>query len=284
MSQLHNWENIDPLLMTALREDAGSGDVTTTAVIPGSGRAEAVIMAKEGMIVCGLPYSDRLFHLADPDIKFRSMKKEGASVRKGTILAEISGSTVSVLAAERSALNLLQRSCGIASMTAAYVRAVKGLSARITDTRKTPPGLRILDKYAVRTGGGHNHRFSLSDGILIKDNHIAAAGSIEKAVKRARLNAHHLLKIEVEVSDMPGVRQAIKSEADIIMLDNMGLSEMEKAVSVIKKAGRGILVEASGNISLENVRQTAETGVDIISVGALTHSPAASDISLRISS
>jgi nicotinate-nucleotide pyrophosphorylase (carboxylating) len=273
---------IDRILLSALHEDIGNGDVTTSSLIPAKQVSRAVVIAKGAFVVAGLPFAERVFHLLDRNITFRPLKKEGARVKGGDIIARITGHTAGLLTAERTALNLLQRLSGIATLTDEFVRRVKGLGVKITDTRKTAPGLRYFDKYAVRTGGGHNHRYGLFDGVLIKDNHIAAAGSIGKAVKTARLRVHHVMKIEVEVKGMMQVREALSAGADVIMLDNMKIGEMKRAVGIIRKKRPGTLIEASGNVALENVRSIAETGVDLISVGALTHSAPAADISLKI--
>jgi nicotinate-nucleotide pyrophosphorylase (carboxylating) len=203
---------------------------------------------------------------------------EGAKVRKGDVLGEVSGKTMVLFAGERVSLNILQRLSGIATLTSRFVDAVRGTSANIIDTRKTTPCLRFMEKYAVRMGGGVNHRFGLFDGILIKDNHIEAVGSITKAVSLAK-KGHHLAKIEVEVENLKDLREALEANADVIMLDNMSASDMHEAVKIVQKQA---LLEASGNVSLDNVREIAETGVDLISVGALTHSAAAADISLKI--
>lgn len=273
---------IDAVLRRALAEDAGSGDITTSSLIPEGHTCRAVLLAKDDFILAGLPFAERVFHLADGGIKFVPLKKEGSRVKKGSVIARISGGTAALLAAERTALNLLQRLSGIATLTGAYVRAVKGLGVKITDTRKTAPGLRFFDKYAVRTGGGHNHRFGLFDGVLIKDNHIAAAGGTGTAVRLARSRVPHLLKIEVEAKNLTEVKEALSAGADAIMLDNMPVEKIKKAVAVIRRAGQGILIEASGGVTPGNVRSIAEAGVDIISVGALTHSAPAADISMNI--
>ncbi|MEW6601483.1 MAG: carboxylating nicotinate-nucleotide diphosphorylase [Nitrospirota bacterium] len=274
--------NIDETLMNALREDIGSGDVTTAALIPEDHRSEALFIAKEDLVLAGLPFAERVFHLIDGAIKLSSLKREGSLVRKGNTFARVSGKTAGLLAAERTSLNILQRMSGIATLTKEFVNAVKGLNAEITDTRKTAPGLRYFDKYAVSVGGGRNHRYGLYDGVLIKDNHISAAGGVGKAVKLARLRTHHLLKIEVEVGSIAGVKEALAAGADVIMLDNMDIAMMKKAVGIIRQNAPGVVIEASGNINLTNIREAAETGVDIISVGALTHSAHAADISMKI--
>jgi nicotinate-nucleotide pyrophosphorylase (carboxylating) len=273
---------IDSFIKDALSEDIGSGDLTTDALIPKRHRSRAVIVAKEGCIIAGLPFAKRAFELVNPRVKFKVLRKEGSRVRKGTPFAGVSGDSRSILMAERVALNILQRLSGIATLTGKYVAAVRRYRARIVDTRKTAPGLRFFDKYAVRTGGGHNHRFGLYDGILIKDNHIAAAGGIGEAVRLARQNAGHKLKVEVETGNISEVRQALSAGADIIMLDNMSLNNMKKAVKLIRSKRPETIIEASGGIDIGNVRSVAATGVDLISVGALTHSAPAADISMSI--
>jgi len=273
--------DIDHILISALREDIGNGDVTTSSLISENSSSLAAVKAKAEFVLAGLPYAMRVFTLMDSNARFSGIKKEGDRIVPGQILAKVNGSTRGLLMAERTALNILQRLSGIATLTDQYVRRIRGFKARIADTRKTAPGLRVLDKYAVRIGGGYNHRYGLFDGILIKDNHIAAVGGVGKAVKLARAGAHHLLKVEVEVKSLSEVKEALTAGADVIMLDNMPVDKMEKAIHAIRKKGRNILIEASGDISLENVRRVAETGVDIISVGTLTHSAPAADISLK---
>lgn len=270
----------DEILITALREDIGSGDITSSCLIPEGQAGRASLRAKADFVLAGMPIAEKVFLLADSAITFRPLKRDGSRIKKGTVLAKIRGHATGILMAERTALNLLQRMSGIATLTAEYVKSIRGLSARITDTRKTAPGLRQFDKYAVKVGGGFNHRFGLFDGILIKDNHINPAGGIRQAIKKAREKAHHLLKIEVEVKNLMEAREAVAAGADVIMLDNMHPDAMRKAAGLIRSRNDRILVEASGSISLDNVRKIAETGVDIISVGALTHSAGAADISL----
>lgn len=275
---------INLVIRDALSEDIGSGDVTTDALIPRRHRSRAVILARESCIIAGLPFAKRAFELINPRLKFRVLRKEGSRVKKGTPFASVSGDTGSILMAERVALNILQRLSGIATLTGKYVAAVKRYKAKIVDTRKTAPGLRFFDKYAVRTGGGHNHRFGLYDGILIKDNHIAAAGDIGEAVSLARQNARPKLKVEVETGNISEVRMALSAGADIIMLDNMSLNNMKKAVRLIRLKRPETIIEASGGINMDNVRSVAATGVDMISIGALTHSAHAADISMKVHS
>jgi nicotinate-nucleotide pyrophosphorylase (carboxylating) len=261
------------LIRNALAEDVGTGDVTTGAALRGDETGLARATAKAELVVAGIEVFGEVFRTLDPALVFTARKRDGE------FLAEISGSLASILTAERVALNLLQRMCGIATLTRRYVDEIAGMRAKILDTRKTAPGLRILDKYAVRAGGGCNHRFALYDGVLIKDNHIAAAGGIGPAVRRVRDRVPHTFRIEVEVKNMAELEEALIAGADSVLLDNMGLSEMAAAVA---RVGGKIPLEASGNITLERVREVASTGVDLISVGALTHSAAAADISLNV--
>ncbi len=269
---------IDNIIRRALAEDIGQGDVTTESCVPADAMAAGKFRCKEDGVICGLDVLRRVFETVDARIGVSCCFRDGDRVKTGDIAAEISGPARPILIGERCALNLLQRMSGIATRTREAVDLVAGLPARITDTRKTTPGLRVLEKYAVRMGGGANHRFNLSDGVLIKDNHIVAAGGITAAVNAARERAHHLLKIEVETSDFDQINEALAASVDIIMLDNMSLEDMAKAVRLID--GRA-LVEASGNMGSRDLRQVAETGVDIISIGALTHTVRALDISLR---
>lgn len=270
---------IDRLIEQALLEDIHTGDITTLAVVPGLCPATARLIAKENMIVAGISTAARVFNALDPNICFDACLNDGESAATGAILATIRGEAAQLLMGERVALNLLQRMCGVATLTASFVEAVKGTKARIVDTRKTTPGLRQLEKYAVRVGGGINHRTGLYDGVLIKENHIAAAGGITEAIRRARAYIPHTLKIEIETETLAQVDEALAAGADIIMLDNMSLNDMRAAVVTI---GGRAQVEASGGVNLERVRAIAETGVDIISVGALTHSPRAMDISMLL--
>lgn len=266
------------IIYSALEEDIGQGDVTTNLLIPEDRKSKAYCIAKENFVLAGLPFVREVFRILDPSILFKTLYNDGSRVKKGNIIAEISGKTCVILKGERVSLNILQRLSGIATLTNRYVEKTRGLKAKIVDTRKTTPCHRFMEKYAVKVGGGYNHRFGLFDGILIKDNHIKTLGSIKKAVREAK-KGHHLFKIEVEVKNLKELKEAIESGADIIMLDNMSVRDMKEAVKIAK--GR-VMLEASGNISLENVREVAETGVDLISVGALTHSAPAVDISLKI--
>lgn len=267
------------VIANGLKEDIGPGDITTESIIPLGMKGMGRIIAKEPLVLAGIDAAREVFQQVDPDTIFESKLADGNHLHEGGIVAIVAGRMASLLTAERVALNLLQRLSGIATLTREYVRKIEGTSAHIVDTRKTTPGLRALEKYAVKIGGGKNHRFGLYDGILIKDNHIAAVGSITEAVRRARSKSPHTLKIEVETETIEQVLEALSAGADIIMLDNMDLNMMKEAVRLI--AGKA-LVEASGGIRLDNVRQVAETGVDFISVGAITHSARAMDISLDI--
>lgn len=269
---------IEPILLAALREDIGTGDVTTLSTVPEATVVSGRFIAKEAGVVCGLPVAARVFELVDPAVGFTPRAFDGDAVGEGAVIAEISGPARGVLTGERVALNFLQRLSGIATHTRRLVEAVRGTKARIADTRKTTPGLRALEKYAVRTGGGVNHRFNLSDGVLIKDNHIRAAGGIKKAVEAARNSAPHTLRIEVEVEDLDMLDEALSCGVDIVMLDNMSIEEMIKAVG---RVGGRAVVEASGNMGEKDLAKVAATGVDLISVGALTHSVRAMDISLK---
>lgn len=271
------WEAIVDL---ALAEDIGAGDITTRATVPAGSHARGTLLAKADGVISGLDAAAYAFHRVDPAVSFRPCVEDGTHVSAGTVIAEVSGEARSVLTAERVALNLLQRLSGVATETAHYVEAAAGAGAQIVDTRKTTPGLRVLEKAAVRHGGGHNHRAGLADGVLIKDNHLAAIGGpdrVTRTVRQARAHVPHTLKIEVEVTTLAEVEEALAAGADIILLDNMEISTMRRAVEFV--AGRALL-EASGNVRLDTVRAIADTGVDLISVGALTHSAPALDISL----
>lgn len=272
---------IDRILQGALAEDIGTGDITTLSTVPPERTISGRYIAKEDGVLCGLELVARAFALLDASIAFKPLKRDGDAVRKGDLVATVSGNARAILTGERVGLNLLQHMSGVASQTARAVAAVAGTGAKIVDTRKTTPGLRVLDKYAVRAGGGGNHRFGLSDGVLIKDNHIVAAGGIAEAVAAARARAPHSLRVEVEVETLEQLREALAAGADIIMLDNMSVEDMREAVRIVD--GRA-LTEASGNMgdkSDAELRAVAETGVDLISIGALTHSVRALDISLK---
>ncbi len=268
---------LDERLLAFLKEDIEHGDITSEAVFTTADKAKAMMVARQDMIACGFAQvAARVFSLLGEVICCRAAV-DGHRYRAGDSLLAIEGSVLNILAGERVALNLAQRLCGIATLTASYVEAVQGLPVRITDTRKTMPGLRLLDKYGVRCGGGFNHRYSLSDTVLLKDNHIAACGSIGKAVAKIRKEIPHTIKVEVECDTIEQVKECLACEVDIIMLDNMRLADLQKGVEIIN--GKAV-VEASGGVNINNVRQIAQTGVDIISVGALTHSVTAVDIGL----
>lgn len=265
-----------------LEEDIGSGDITTEVTVPAGHESKGIIHAKEEGIIAGIEIAHQVFQVVDPLLSFTSEVKDGDFVAKGTILAVVEGSTHSILTGERLALNLLQRMSGVATKTRAFVDAIDGLPVRIVDTRKTTPGHRMLEKYAVRVGGGSNHRFGLYDAVMIKDNHIKGSGGIAQAVSRARANIPHTMKIEVETENMGQVEEALAAGADIIMLDNMAPEMMKAAVSHIKKQAAHVVVEASGNVSLQTIKGIAESGVDVISVGRLTYSFESLDISLDL--
>lgn len=266
------------LIEFALAEDLGPGDITSAATIRPESASIAVMLAKQDLVLAGIDVAAGVFQHLDPGIRFTPFAQDGNRVNAGAEIAKLSGNTRALLAGERVALNLLQHMSGIATLTARYVDMVKGLKVEVLDTRKTLPGLRQLEKYAVRMGGGKNHRMGLYDMVLIKDNHIKAAGSIAKAVASARTKTGDL-RIEVETKTLDEVREALAAKADIIMFDNMPVDAIREAVKLV--AGRA-LVEASGNVTLETVRTIAETGVDFVSSGSLTHSAPAADISMKI--
>jgi len=265
-----------------LSEDLGRGDITTQATVARNARARGRFLAKEPMVVAGLEAAEAVFSTLDAQQQLEAFASDGEEVEAGKVIARTSGFADVLLAGERVALNLLQRLSGIATLTRSYVRAVEGTDAQIVDTRKTTPGLRMLEKYAVVSGGGRNHRFGLDDGVLIKDNHIALAGGVGAAVERARETVGHLHKIEVEVSTERDLREAVKSGADILLLDNLSPEETARMVGVARELARHVTLESSGGITIENVRAYAEAGVDLISIGALTHSARAMDISFKI--
>ena len=269
------------LIELALAEDLLGGDVTTSATVPADAQAQATLLAKAPGVISGLEVAREVFSQVDPTLEFVALVADGDTVSAMTPIARVSGNARSILAGERLALNLLQRLSGVATVTARYVAEVAGTRARVVDTRKTTPGMRVLEKAAVRHGGGHNHRFGLGDGVLIKDNHLAAVGGAQRvrdAVHAARASAPHTLRIEVEVTTLDELAEALDAGADIVMLDNMSVADMREAVG--RTQGRALL-EASGGVNLSTVREIAETGVDLISVGALTHSAPALDISLN---
>ena len=272
-------DHIDELLHRALAEDIGAGDVTTQALVPAHQSGVAVAYAKQDGVLAGNAIAARVFKLLDGAVDATLLLSDGELLTPGTTFLQVEGSLQAILTGERVALNILRHLSGIATLTRAFVQAAKGTNARIIDTRKTTPGLRLFEKYAVRVGGGHNHRMGLFDGVLIKDNHIAACGSVTAAVSRARSSVHHLLKIQIEAKTLEQVAEALEAGADGILLDNMSPEMMAAAVEMAQ--GRAF-TEASGGITLDSVRDAARTGVDLISVGMLTHSAAALDISLDI--
>ena len=274
------WQGgLEEALRAWLREDLGQGDLTSLLVVPEDIEGEAVILAKEGGVLAGLWVAERVCALADPRTAFAPLVAEGARVAEGTEVARVRGPLRGILAGERLALNLLQRLSGIATLTRAYVEALAGTKAQILDTRKTTPGLRALEKYAVRVGGGRNHRYGLFDGILSKENHVRAAGGVGEAVRRAKARAPHYLKVEVEVRDLAELEEALEAGADLILLDNFPLEALREAV---RRVGGRVPLEASGNMTLERAKAAAEAGVDYVSVGALTHSAKALDLSLLV--
>ncbi len=272
-----NLIRVKEIIRKALNEDIGAEDLTTEALVPVDHRSSAVLLAKQPGVIAGLPVVDLVFKELDPACQLTRLKPEGAEVTKGTIVARITGPTRAILTGERVALNLLQRMSGIATITRELVKKLDGLSCRVLDTRKTTPGLRVLEKYAVRVGGGTNHRFGLSHGVMLKDNHIAMAGSLAKAVSLVRERVGHMVQIEVEADTLEQVREALSLDVDAILLDNMDLDTLRAAVKLID--GR-VWTEASGGITPETVRSIAETGVNGVSLGWLTHSVQALDISL----
>ena len=272
-----NYLIVDKIINDALKEDIPYGDITASSIVTNGSKAKASLIAKEDGIICGLPVFERVFTILG-DVTFKSFINEGSSVTKGDIIGELYGDALNILMCERVALNLLQKMSGIATLTNKYVKKLEGLNTKLLDTRKTTANLRILEKYAVKIGGGHNHRFSLSDGILIKDNHIGYAGSIKNAIKLAKENSSFVRKIEVETEYKEQILEAIEAGADIIMLDNMTPNQAKEMVKLI--AGRAI-TECSGNITLDTIRSYALSGVDFISSGELTHSVKAFDISLK---
>jgi nicotinate-nucleotide pyrophosphorylase (carboxylating) len=275
-------EELDAVIDRALDEDAGHGDITSEALLPPGLQGRASLLVKEKGVLAGIEVATRVFQRVDRSLKVEIRITDGTPIQRGDIAGIVSGNLAGILKAERVALNFLQRLSGIASATAQYVAAVAGTGVKIMDTRKTTPGLRLLQKYALVAGGGTNHRFHLGDAVLIKDNHIAALRAeglrLKQIVEKARSYAPRGMKVEIEVTTPEEAREALEGKPDIIMLDNMGIDDMKKAVGIVKKRAR---LEASGGITLANVRQVAETGVDMISVGALTHSYKALDISLE---
>ena len=276
-----NFELIKQVVDYALQEDIGNGDITTNSLIPYDMQAKATMVTKASGVIAGLAVAEYVFKTLSPDVLWKTFVNDGDKVAKGTLILEISGSYRALLTGERLALNFLQRMSGIASMTANYITALEGYKTKILDTRKTVPGLRLLDKYAVKMGGGTNHRIGLYDMVLIKDNHIKVAGGITKAVEQIKRSVSKEIQIEVETTTIEEVKEALLSGADIIMLDNMSNSTMAESVKII---GGRAKVEASGNMTIERLKEVAATGVDYISIGALTHSVIALDISMNIES
>ncbi|MDR1927280.1 MAG: carboxylating nicotinate-nucleotide diphosphorylase [Oscillospiraceae bacterium] len=278
------WFTVDELLRRALQEDVNYLDLSCAFLFAPGQRSSAYLLAKAPGVLCGAEIFVRVFQLLDDSLRFTLKKHDGEAFAAGDILLELEGETALLLQGERTALNLLQHLCGVATQTAQIVALVRGTGAQIADTRKTLPGLRALQKYAVLCGGGKNHRFNLSDGVMLKDNHIDACGSIEAAVRAVRTKLGHMVRLEVETRSLDEVRQALAARADVIMLDNMPLEEMRQAVRFVraKAENSATVLEASGDINAENVRQAAETGVDVISIGALTHSAKALNISMRL--
>jgi nicotinate-nucleotide pyrophosphorylase (carboxylating) len=270
---------VERAVSLALDEDLGpAGDITTDAIVPADAEGEAAIVSRQGGVVAGLDLAEAAFKALNPDIRFARMIEDGGKAEAGATLAKVAGKTRALLTGERTALNFLGRLSGIATMTAGFVKAVEGTGARIACTRKTTPGWRAFEKYAVRAGGGVNHRFGLYDAILVKDNHIAAAGGLAAALEQLARRKAHLVKVEVEVDSLDQLEQALRFPVDAVLLDNMDAETLKQAVKLV--AGR-VLTEASGGVSLDNVREIALTGVDLISVGALTHSPRNLDSSLE---
>jgi len=277
------YENqLNTLIDLALEEDIGGGDITSESLIPADLRAKTTLLAKGDGVLAGIDLAKLVFIKVDPELKFKVLLKDGTVLHSGDIIATVTGNARSLLKAERVALNFLQKLSGIATQTAEYVALIGDLPVEILDTRKTTPGMRLLEKYAVSMGGGRNHRFNLSDGMLIKDNHLATLRAhgmtLKEIVTKAKQSAPAGIKVEVEVTNLKEVREAVAAKADIIMFDNMSPAKMRAAVKLVPS---GIMTEASGNINLKTVRAVAETGVNFISIGALTHSPKALDISLE---
>ena len=274
-----NLRSLDPLIELAFAEDIGIGDITTEATVPPTRRGIGILVAKSKGIVAGLPVAERVFAKLDSTLAFHAFVNDGEAVEAGTPIAEVQGSAKTILIGERTALNFLQRLSGIATLTAQFVAAVADYDTKIVDTRKTAAGWRAVQKYAVRVGGGYNHRFGLYDGVLIKDNHIVAAGGIENAVQRAREVVPHTAKIEIEIETLDQVDEALEAGADILLLDNMPPATMK---GIVQEVGDLVVTEASGGITLDRVKTVAATGVNLISVGALTHSAMPMDISLTL--
>lgn len=270
------------LARRALAEDIGRGDITSELTVDEGARALGRFVAREDLVVSGIEAARAVFCEADPELRFAALAGEGERLSAGSVLAEVEGSARRILAAERTALNLLMRLSGVATLTRRYVREIEGTRARITDTRKTAPGMRLLEKAAVRAGGGMNHRAGLDDGILIKDNHLMLTGEVGEAVRLAKDRAPHLLKVEVEVESLGDLEEALAAGADAVLLDNMSPEEVRGAVELARRRRPDVIVEVSGGVDLKTVRAYAEAGPDLISVGALTHSAPSADISLEV--
>lgn len=270
--------NIDPYLINALKEDINNEDVSTNAVMPNALQGQVDLICKEDGIICGLQVFERVFTLLDEKTKVELKVEDGQEVKQGQLLARVVGDIRILLSAERTALNYLQRMSGIASYTHEVVKLLEGTSIRLLDTRKTTPNMRIFEKYAVKVGGGSNHRYNLSDGVMLKDNHIGAAGSVSKAIQMAKAYAPFVRKIEIEVENLDMVKEALEAKADIIMLDNMSHEEMKEAIDLINHQAE---IEISGNVTKENIEKMKDLKVDYISSGALTHSAPILDVSLK---
>jgi len=276
-------KDIKSIIEAALTEDIGPGDITTSLLIPDNKVAEGIITAEEEVLLAGVRVAEEVFRTLDPGVEFEAFAADGDLLKSGDKIIRVRGKARALLTGERVALNFLQRLSGVAVLSRRYAEAVKGLPVRIVDTRKTTPGLRGLEKYAVRVGGCWNHRYGLFDGVLIKENHIALTPGVAEAISLARRNVPHTLKVEVEVRNLEEVREAIRGGADIIMLDNMDIPAMREAVCMIRShKERKILIEASGGMSLDHIREVAVTGIDLISAGALTHSASWLNISMDI--
>ncbi len=272
-------DSVSKLIDMALEEDIGAGDITTDSLVSGDISGHGELVAKEPFVLAGLEIAKRTFQRLDPAVKCQSEYRDGDNVETGGVALRVDGKLGALLKGERTALNFLQRLSGIATLVNSYVKMLENSKTMVVDTRKTTPGLRVLEKYAVRAGGARNHRMGLFDGVLIKDNHIAVCGGVARAVERARNNIHHLVKIEVEAASLDEVKEAVTAGADVIMLDNMDLDRIEKAVAIING---GALVEVSGGITKDDLLPLANAGVDLISCGALTHSAKCVDISMKI--
>ena len=269
----------EELIQLALKEDIGPGDITTDNLVTPDTRGKGIIVAKQDLVIAGLQVAEKVFNTLEPKIEFKALYADGDRIPAGSTVVRIDGTLGALLRGERTALNFLQRLSGIATQARAFIGEVTGTSVKLVDTRKTTPGWRVLEKYAVRIGGAHNHRMGLYDGVLIKDNHIAVSGGIANAVKKVRQQISHLIKVEVEAATFEEVKEAMAAGADVIMLDNMDLEQIRQAVRMIDKKA---LVEVSGNVTRERLRELAKTGVDLISIGALSHSAVAVDLSMRI--